>query len=524
MTDPPPCILEYEFSTLPAPLQASPASQAAPGTVQVWVSAPAGRTIYCSQFILAVPVGTDPGTFATGTPAVTPNTTAWVVSSSKLGTDPDLGLTDTTYAIFTIDETSADSWDVDYQLAFSMQTGAMSTYADTFPFVVVETSAYDSPDDRIQRKTIYTLEKTPARLYLDNLVAVSPSTAQSTLPRTAFGNGEEIELEWESNGSAFAVYAGDATDPVWTGADTSCLLPAGLTVDTAFTVVATLAGTEGSASLTIALTVTDPTLVAASVGAGTVTATTATVTGEAQLATAHVDGTLTVAQAATLAGVGTPAASLDAATLASATVTGGLDGNGGTSVSGVTSVSSLSVGSWLAAFAPRPVGAGVTYSATSDGLVVGSIKTPDQMDNASAARISGTCSWTGTVYAEGGITEYAVDDKDWYWWGNPNTFVLPVPAGSTFWVGVTQKYGTLAAVAFWWVPFARNATLTEVGPAEAAGEVEVHTRPDVRAEVARVLAAFAPLAGDRLTPALRERLTTALLDLTARRAPAAVSS
>src|SRR5262249_55462735 len=55
----PPCLLSYAFATAPSPLQASSASAESPGMVEIWVSAGTG-TIYCSEIILAVKIGTDP--------------------------------------------------------------------------------------------------------------------------------------------------------------------------------------------------------------------------------------------------------------------------------------------------------------------------------------------------------------------------------------------------------------------------------------------------------------------------------
>ncbi len=522
-TDPPPCILSYQFATAPSPLQVSGASQPSPGMVNAWISAPPGQTIFCNKIIVAVPVGTGPGEFSTVAPALTPNTTWWVSSGAVLGTGEDLGLAPgLNYAIFTVTCPSSDYWNIDYQLVFSMTTTSVNPVPDTFPFVVVEYSAPDSPDNLVQRKTTFTLAKAPVELYLDNLVSVSASESVTTNPKTEFANGEAIKLLWESNGSTFSLYAGGGSQPIWTGQDTSHTVAGGAVSDTTFTLAAAMDGTPGTVSAAVAVTITNPAAAPRSEEAASLTvAQISTLTGDAQLGPATVGGRLTAATAARLARVTAPtatvtgAATLASATLAGTTVSGAVGGSGSLTLASATAAA-VTVNGSLTALVPRAVTIGKTYTASSDGVLTGTVWYPSDAGAQVATRISGTCSSVGTVYATGGNAAPWITSKEWAMWSNADTFALPVPQGSTFSVAVDQRFGSGAPTAFAWFPLARNATLHEVHLGSAAlapppgPEPVTFRRPNLRHRIDRVVAVVADIFGDELTPARRERMTAAL--------------
>lgn len=520
--DPPPCILSYQFATAPSPLQVSGASQPSPGMINAWISAPPGQTIYCNKIIVAVPVGTGPGEFSTVAPALTPNTTWWASSGVLVNDGEEFGLPPGfSYAIFTVTCPSSDHWKIDYQLVFSMTTTSVNPVPDTFPYIVVENSG-DSPDNLVQRKTTFTLEKAPVKLYLDNLVSVSASQSSTTVPKTQFTSGEAIKLLWESNGSTFSLYAGGGAQPIWTGPDTSYTVAGGATADTTFTLVAAMDGTPGTVSAVVAVTITNPTATPRSDDATSLTVIdTSTLTGDASLGTTTVGQQLTVSAAATLAGVTASSAtvngqvSMSSATLGPTTVSGAVGGNGSLALASATAAS-VTVNSWLTGLVARAVTPGVTYTASSDGILSGAVASPSDLGAQCAARISGTCSSVGTVYAQGGNAAPWITSDRWAMWANTNSFALPVPKGSTFSVKVDQRFGTAAPTAFTWYPLARNATLHEVdlGPAVVPGppmpEPVRYRHPNQRHRITQLIEAIAETFGDKFTPDRRERMTAAI--------------
>lgn len=529
MTDPtdapPPCILSYGFATAPAPLQASGPSQPSPGMVNVWVSATGSQPIYCNRFMIAVPVGNQPKEFSTVAPTLTPNTQWWVVagmvmdSGAALGLPQDPGLT---YAIFTVTCPSPDHWKIDYRLIFSLATTSMSTYVDEFPYTVVEYSAYDSPDTLVERKTVFTLSKADPELYLANLVTVSASQSTTTTPRTEFGNGEAIRLLWESNGTTFSLYQGGRSGPIWTGPDTSYTVTGGVATGTTFTVVTTMDGAPGSRAAATAVTVSNPTLTPASSGAGTITVTgTSNLGPQVLLGTTTATGLRVATGLARLGQVNASSitamdtASFQTATMAGATVQTTMSGPGRLQLADATTAD-VGIGAWFQGLVGRAVNPNQNYVASTDGFLVGAVAPPTNPSAQISTRIAGSCSGIGTVYAQGGNTNFYRESKKWWMWEAPNTFLLPVPKGATFNTAVTNRFGTGAVVSFQWYALGVNATLTKVAKKDAQlkppadAPPVTRKRPDRRRQIERVAAAFARIAGDAFTPELRARTVAGL--------------
>ncbi len=527
----PESLFDFRFATVPSPVQASPPSQPAPGMVNFWVSPPTGKTVFCSQFRVAVPVGGTPIDFCTDVPTLTPNTQWWTVSGVIFDDGADLGLppTDRGYAIFTVICPSSDHWKVDYRLAFSLGTKSMNPTAGPFTLVVLEWSGPDK-ENLVERRSGFVLTKADPQLYLDNLVTMSAAPGARAVPCTEFRNGGAIRLTWGSNGSSFALYQGGSGTPVWTGSDTSITVAGGIATDTTFTVVATLPGPEGGsqASSSISATVADPTLTPARDTAGTVI-----VVGTTRLAattvtpgSAKVDGPLTVKNPARLGAVKAPTltvtgnADLGSATLTGATVTGGI--GGGTTFNVASAVlGALSVGTGYQGLVARPVTPGVTYTAACDGFLAGSVLWAGASGAQIATRISGTCSGVGTVYATGGNAYQWRDSKGGVMWTNPHSFLLPVPKGSTFSAKVEDRFGESANKAFNWYPLAANATLEVVeGPpagveAPVPGGPVVVPRPRRDRQIERVVRALVDLLGDAFTPELQRRTAAGIAQLLA---------
>jgi hypothetical protein len=378
-----------------------------------------------------------------------------------------------------------------------------------------------------------------APFFLQNFVSTVPGT---TPPVTEFPSGADIALSWDSNGTAFTVYAAKDGTPVYSGNETSCVVSGGRTSATTFVLVASVSGGAGSGApypgfetinLVDALTVTisNPTLTPAAVTAGSLAVTGASVLADATLASATVGGTLDVSGAATLSGgaavnglsVTGGATLAGGATLDSATVSGPL--TAATTNLGNASAATLAVSSWVSMLSPRGLAPG-NYSASSDGLVVGSVGYPSDAGKKCSAIAYGWSAATGYLYATGGNdVMWTNGDSSWMWIVG-NTFVLPVSRGAAFQVGVMQVNGAdlPAPTSFAWVPFGTNAQVTSIDDdaAAAAGAAPPSLpepvpptpfEPDLAiGEILDVLAEVvgAPIAGpeaDRLAAAVRALAT-----------------
>ncbi|HEX6292725.1 MAG TPA: hypothetical protein VFZ66_26310, partial [Herpetosiphonaceae bacterium] len=308
---PPPCLLTYQFSTQPAPIQASTANVGSNARINVWVSS-GGTSIYCNKITIAVPIGPTNTDLSENTPSVTPNTTRWVISSMEIKSGAELGLdAEASYAIFYIDCVSSEYYLINYDLVFSMLVQPVNSAAPgDFQYIVVENSGTTSdPSQFQQRRNAYTLHKDTPQLYLNNFVSTSASSAKNTAPRSVFANGEAIRLIWESNGSSFSLYAAGQSAPIYSGKDTAFVLGSGLTNTTTFTLLATMSSGQefesGSTTLsaTLDITISNPDVAPRSATADTLSVVgPSTLKGDATLGNATVGGTLTTSGAANLNG------------------------------------------------------------------------------------------------------------------------------------------------------------------------------------------------------------------------------
>ncbi len=525
---PPPDLLPYGFSTLPAPLQVSAASAASPGAINIWAGLPQA-SVYCSKIVIGVPIGPAATDLTTQTPSVTPNTTWWAISGLVIETGDHLGLSaDTSYAVFTAVATSDAHWLIDYDLQFSIITAQVNQNEGTFGLVIAETSG-PAPDQLEQRRSVFDLTKGPVTGYLNNMMTTAAPPGPADIPLSEFTAGQPIRLAWASNASSFAVYAGSATTPVWTGADTSTVLSAGLTRDATLTVVAT--GDLGVLIAGTTVIITNPALTPASVAAGILTTTGLTKLAAAALANLSTAG-VSATGPTTLAG-GARASTLTATggavlrgpvTSSSAAVNGQLT-VGGSAQLGGASMASLRLTNVATIMNPRSIGAG-SYVASSDGLVVGTVGWPSNAGQKCAAVAYGSTAGAGAVYARGGNRVFWVssDAKHFSSWMVGGSFLLPVRRGYGFTVGVYQVNGNdvAAPTSFAWVPFGTSASLRELSHDEAIAygldaitlppPLEL-TAPSVGGEVSHLMEVIAGILGDRLTPELRHRLRRAVLTL-----------
>ncbi len=377
------------------------------------------------------------------------------------------------------------------------------------------------------------IQTTP--FYLESLVSRVPG---STAPVTEFAAGQDIELAWDSNGTTFSLYAAKDPAPLYTGSGTSFVVKGGLTDATTFILVASVTGgTEtgspypGFQEITLidALTVgvSDPTITPASVTAGALTVTGAstlqnvTATGSAQVGgTLSVTGTSTLSGGATVAGLTVNGATnlTGGATIDTATVSGAL--SAGSASLGNTSASTLSVSSSVSMFNPKGISPG-QYTASTDGLVVGSVAWNSDVGNKCSAVAYGWASGVGTVYATGGNDVMWTNGDDSWMWMVGGSFVLPVSAGAPFTLGVYQVNGAdqAAPTGFSWVPFGTNASLTQISEeaASAAGFVTPQfpepSPPqafDPDFAISEIIDIFGEVSGSPLSQQKKDRLNGAL--------------
>ncbi len=376
--------------------------------------------------------------------------------------------------------------------------------------------------------------------FLDSFVATVPGT---TNPVTEFANGADIGLRWQSNGALFTVYAAQDAQPVYQGTATSCVISGGRTRTTSFILAASVAGGPDSGTpnpgfetiyLYDALTVTikNPDDTPRSLTAGTMTVSgTSNLRGDATLGNATVGGTLTVTGDSALNG-GATASGLTVTgqanlqgntTLGSATVNGSLGVSGPATLAAAT-LGTLTVTASMTMMAPRKVDKTNTwYTASSDGILVGAVWYPSDAGKKCSALINGYADGIGWVWATGGNT--VVHQNTWgsTMWSNANTFAVPVRKGTGFAVNVNQLNGREvdAPTGFWWVPFGRNATLTELSQAEATAmglRPPEPPRPlapayDPTTSIAEVVEVIKELAGGVMPAGTEHELATALRSL-----------
>jgi hypothetical protein len=374
--------------------------------------------------------------------------------------------------------------------------------------------------------------------YLDSFVATVPGT---TSPVTEFGNGAAIQLSWHSNGTAFTVYAAQDSQPVYQGTVPTCVISGGRTRTTTFIVAASVTGGPDSGTpnpdfetiyLYDALTVTikNPDETPRSLTAGTMTVSGAsnlkgdTTLGNATVGALAVTGPSALNGGATASGLTvTGQASLQGdTTLGNTTVNGPLGVSGPATLAAAT-VGALTVTGSLTMMAPRVISTGIWYTASTDGILVGAVWYPSESGKKCSAQINGYADGIGWVWATGGNT--VVHQNTWgsTMWSNANTFAVPVRRGTGFQVNANQMGGrdVDAPTGFWWVPFGRNATLTELSQAEAtalglkAPEPPEPDAPsyDPSTPIAEVVGVVRELAGGSLPPGAELGLTRALRSL-----------
>ncbi|MFE4512968.1 hypothetical protein ACFRMQ_02055 [Kitasatospora sp. NPDC056783] len=270
MSDQPP-LLTYRPSTSPAPLQASTPGTETQGRVNLAVSA-GKNTVYCDKILLSIPKDAESGgAYFASKPHISTGSDRWNVASLvAVSADEIGGKGKAEYWRATLTSPGEEYDQVEGTLDFGI-TGSLSTSAGTMNCYVTEYSAATPGRRNYSHETfVLPLPVTGPVFYLHTFLA--RGSASATAPKTVFTRGESVHLSWESNGAWFRVYDGEG-NIVHEGAETFCSPSADhLTMDTTFTVEASMSSTPEGDSFkpvyqyaTLALSVKNPVLAALTV-------------------------------------------------------------------------------------------------------------------------------------------------------------------------------------------------------------------------------------------------------------------
>lgn len=555
-------LLDYALSTDPAPVPASTAQVVNQARVNIGISA--STTVYCSQLVIAVPIGTDDASLYAQAPAGSSNSNKWAVTAQlRRGRDLWDGLDeDQEYSTFVYDCVSSTDYRVDYNLVFGVFGAVNQTVGDA-EIAIQETSGTSSDPSTFTPKAGYfPVRKEWPAFYLKNLVAAT--LASPTVPATDFAESDPVRLSWESNGTYFQLFAKGETWPIYTGTATTYTLEEGLSRDTTFVLAASMTGSPGNdvpqggyepIYLYDALTVSvwNPLLTPSSVtvsGTLQVSGTSylsTTETGSLSSSSVSVDGSLdvdgsvdvdgsldvdgstslsdtTVGDGLTVRGSTELEESLSVSgstSLSDATVTGTLSGTGSASLNDLTvrglygsygRVELLGSGSLVAQGADLDQTS--VYAAT-DGFAVAQVLTPG--DNSQACYAYGWIYTAGSWFGvQGGTVGSFGPGWSDFMNTNPNTITVPVPAGSYWYYESANPSNNqvYSDVQFWWFPlgsdYGATATYRRLTAEERVAEqVEVPPArpavPDIAAAVERRENAAAAFV-ERLAAALEADL------------------
>lgn len=507
-----PALLTYLSSSSPSLIQISTAQTQVTALLDIAVTTPPGKAVYCNQIVVAVPIGTDVDDLYTVTPTAAANTAKWTITSTVVRSGAELGLVDDTdYATFTFQTRDPSDNQITYNLAFSIEGQVNQTTGD-FQVLIQETSGASSDPGKFTSKQVtLSLTKYSPQFYLQNLVATAPATP--TVPATEFSNGQPIVFSWESNGTYFQLYLKNQTAPVYAGTGTTYTLTGGVATDSTFFLVASMMGGSapdpGSGGYepiylydAITITITNPALTPSSAaisGNASVTGTLG-VTGATTLGNASVTGTLGVSGPASMSAINVSGALGVSGTssLANTSINGTLGVSGTASLGsgsiagtlGVSGATTLNGGFYAMAgvFGALNTARGVnpgSYQASTDGIVVGVVRfPPNDSGHLCVTWIWGSNSDGVSVMATGG--NVGGFDSSWNKWqfSNGQTFAFPVRRGTTWSVSVSNgdKNQVNAPTAFYFIPLGTppsGEAFTRIGdppPAPAVSGVQRTTR------------------------------------------------
>jgi len=491
-------LLDYAFSTDPAPIEISTAQVTNQARVNIGVSA--GAPVYCNQIVVAVPVGPDTDNLFAQPPAGSMNTTKWTTTTQthKGGELWDGLIGDQAYATFTYDCVSKTDYLIDYNLVLGVFGAVNGAIGDLKIGIQENSGTTPDPSTFTTKSSFIPLRKDRPSFYLTNLVATTPDSP--TVPCTDFANGAPIRLAWESNGTYFQLFVNGQTAPVYAGTATTCTLSGGVSRGTTFVLTASMTGSPGQDTPqggyqpiylydSLAISVSNPVLTPTSV---------------------NVAGTLGVTGASTLNG---------------ATVNGTLNGTGSASLNNLTVSRGFMASGRVALFGPPTlVNQGPNLPQTSvfaitDGFAVAKVlEDPGGITNRLSSFAYGSINAQGTntwFHVTGGMAMHPdTPDKQYGMAMNPNTITVPIRASSTWFYKASNlsDNSIQSVIQIWWFPIGGTTgqpTIRTLSAEELADAPPPPPAPDFSA-IAERHAAPATAATDfvdRLAGALKADLT-----------------
>ncbi len=533
-------LLTYAFAADPEPIGVSTTQVSAQARVNI--SATASSPVYCTEIVIAVPVGDDAPSLYTLQPTGSVNTSRWALTTMAVvrGSDLWTGLVaNQAYATFTFDAVSATDYLIDYNLVMGV-LGQVCSVTGTAMVAIQETSGTSSdPSTFTAKQGTFPVGKSLPQFYVRNFAATAP--ASPTVMTTDFANGAPIRLVWESNGTYFQVFAGGSDTPVYAGTAATCTLSSGIARDTTFVLAASMTGSPGQDSPqggyepiylydALTLSVSDPILTPTSL---------------------TVSGPVSVAGTTTLANVSAAAVTATSSSVGDATVTGGLSVEGAASLGSASVTGPLAVTGQLTASGAQlngltasglngragPVallGGGIMLAsgntvaftgvqASTDGFAVAQVLTPEHNSKLSFAYASLNTAGTWFTVTGGTVGSFGSAWSDAMNF-NPNALTIPIAAGTTWYYQAQNVSNNQenAPSQIWWFPMG-SATSAETyetfdpadrddspdpPPPPAAPDTDRARATEVAEQLADALAAA---MGELMPAGARERFVDRLL-------------
>jgi hypothetical protein len=533
--------LTYALQLNPAPLTVSISGRdPILGSLEFVITNPTASAISLNSVAFTIQVGTTGSNLTTSTANVgtsVSDSTNWLIQSPGTITSGP--------AIYTLSPQSGSS--------VSVAAGA-SIVVEIYNFSTVENpgnttiNVKESVGSTISF-TSFLVTTFPSGFYFNGLSATVENGSQ-LVPAAQVATGATVTLVWNSSVvdlASFTIYYSNAAQGQQsaTPSDTGLWTSGPLSADTVFTIVVTVSiagGTPLTAALSTAVSVQNPSLIAASITAATaavngpltvtgatqanaITATGVTVNGpvsagnisasgtlavpgQSNLGTVGVSGNLTVTGNGTLGSANVSGAlqagslSAGSASISSATING-LSASGGR-VSLISGAQAINPGtSW---------GSPAGFTAPTDGFAIGVIGYPNSSSPGCMCYGYGQ-SIGVTVFATGGNVGFFGPGWSNYMSMNPNSFVLPVPAGNNFYIAVQQGSGGQQADApywYYWVPMGAGTVGSTVTQLDKPGPDFVQPAPiaaDQRHDFGeKFIEALEELVGKKIDGKMRKKL------------------
>lgn len=500
-------LLNYSLSTQPDPLTVSPSTGSpSVGTLTLIVSNGGDRPVWLDTITIEFEVS------ALAQALTNDGSNISVAASPSSLWNPRVVSRSSTFTIEVSPNSGAPVEVTTEGIAVYIYAVPINETVGTACVDVLERSSYKN-SGYTNRKGTLEVGKFPAGFFFSNFTAQTPEVA----------NGDPVTLSWAGQESAvYYLSYGDGA-PV-NVSNTRSYTTQALHSDTTFLLQATYVENAETvnAYLTTSVDVSKPDINATSVSVSGPLTAGGVVTAQSDTA---IGGNLAVSQATALNTL-----SVTGATNLASTVVNSLTAASAT-VSGQTSLASLSVNSVVKMLGttPQPLTAG-TYTPTTDGLVIGQIIPPGQVDNGVKYCASIMSSSTGGLVANtfGGWVINFIDSSYYYYAPQPGALCLPATAGQSFainWAPISASHPPPTincTYAAWFLPFGAGtaasgaAVLTgpppEIDLAATAGHIAARSHTSTKS-INDATDAFAQAIPGGLPADKRRALEAALTDL-----------